>query len=96
MCVIYLSIYLFIYIPTLCRTVLSNSYKVADKLYCLSCMLTCAQQTDAHQVPYVYVPSKQDLGAAGQTKRPTSIILIKKNADESYDEIKAEVSGLSA
>ena len=47
-------------------------------------------------VPYVYVPSKQDLGAAGQTKRPTSIILIKKNDDESYDEIKKEVSALTA
>ena len=27
-------------------------------------------------VPYVYVPSKQHLGAAGLTKRPTSIVLI--------------------
>lgn len=48
-------------------------------------------------VPYVYVPSKQDLGAAGQTKRPTSIILIKHaEGDESYEEIKKEVGGLSA
>lgn len=27
-------------------------------------------------VPYVYVPSKEDLGAAGATKRPTSCMLI--------------------
>ncbi len=29
------------------------------------------------QVPYIYVPSKQDLGAAASTKRPTSVILVQ-------------------
>uniref|UniRef100_A0A7S1Z812 H/ACA ribonucleoprotein complex subunit 2 n=1 Tax=Trieres chinensis TaxID=1514140 RepID=A0A7S1Z812_TRICV len=28
-------------------------------------------------VPYLFVPSKQDLGAAASTKRPTSCVLIK-------------------
>jgi H/ACA ribonucleoprotein complex subunit 2 len=28
-------------------------------------------------IPYVFVPSKQDLGAAASTKRPTSIVLIR-------------------
>ena len=28
-------------------------------------------------IPYVFVPSKQDLGAAASTKRPTSCVLIK-------------------
>eukprot|EP00522_Entomoneis_paludosa_P016512 CAMPEP_0172450432 /NCGR_PEP_ID=MMETSP1065-20121228/8768_1 /TAXON_ID=265537 /ORGANISM="Amphiprora paludosa, Strain CCMP125" /LENGTH=156 /DNA_ID=CAMNT_0013202213 /DNA_START=293 /DNA_END=763 /DNA_ORIENTATION=+ len=28
-------------------------------------------------IPYVFVPSKQDLGAAASTKRPTSVVLIK-------------------
>ena len=27
-------------------------------------------------VPYIYVPSKEELGAASQTKRPTSIVLV--------------------
>lgn len=27
-------------------------------------------------VPYVYVPSKEELGTAGQTKRPTSVMLV--------------------
>jgi H/ACA ribonucleoprotein complex subunit 2 len=27
-------------------------------------------------VPYVYVPSKEALGQAGQTKRPTSVMLV--------------------
>ena len=29
-------------------------------------------------IPYLFVPSKQDLGAAACTKRPTSVVLIKK------------------
>jgi H/ACA ribonucleoprotein complex subunit 2 len=28
-------------------------------------------------LPYIFVPSKQDLGAAASTKRPTSIVLIR-------------------
>ena len=28
-------------------------------------------------IPYLFVPSKQDLGAAACTKRPTSVVLIK-------------------
>ena len=28
-------------------------------------------------IPYLFVPSKQDLGAAASTKRPTSVVLIK-------------------
>ena len=27
-------------------------------------------------VPYCYVPSKEDLGAAGATKRPTSVVMV--------------------
>lgn len=48
-------------------------------------------------VPYCFVPSKQDLGAAGQTKRPTSIILIKNDSDiEGYKELSKEVAALIA
>ena len=31
-------------------------------------------------VPYLFVPSKQDLGAAACTKRPTSVVLVKDSA----------------
>lgn len=31
-----------------------------------------------HGVPYVYVSSRAELGAAGQTKRPTSVVLVGK------------------
>merc|ERR1719460_279239 len=30
-----------------------------------------------NDVPYIFVPSKEALGTAGQTKRPTSCVLIK-------------------
>ena len=51
-------------------------------------------------VPYVYVPSKEELGSAGSTKRPTSCIMIveaKKEAEhkELYVEIHSEVSELN-
>ena len=43
-------------------------------------------------VPYCYVPSKEDLGAAGQTKRPTSVVLVKGGDAD----IKAAVESLPA
>ena len=47
------------------------------------------------EVAYVYVPSKQDLGAAASTKRPTSVVLVqcKKGFDEKelYDKTLIEV-----
>jgi H/ACA ribonucleoprotein complex subunit 2 len=58
-------------------------------------------------VPFVFVPSKEDLGSAGATKRPTSVVMIvpgggksKKNADkaeeyrESFDEVVKEIPSL--
>ncbi|KAJ3103039.1 snoRNA-binding protein [Phlyctochytrium bullatum] len=51
------------------------------------------------EVPYVYVPSKEDLGTAGATKRPTSVIMVlNKNVDdykEMYKELFDEVSTLN-
>jgi H/ACA ribonucleoprotein complex subunit 2 len=42
-------------------------------------------------VAYVYVPSKEELGAASQTKRPTSIVLVKSHADfaDAYGECES-------
>ncbi|CAN3374245.1 hypothetical protein DIURU_000875 [Diutina rugosa] len=60
-------------------------------------------------VPYLFIPSKEDLGSAGATKRPTSCVMIvpgggksKKNADKAeeykdgYDEVVKEVKVLAA
>lgn len=61
-----------------------------------------------NDVPYVFIPSKEDLGNAGATKRPTSCVLIvpgggkkAKNSDakqeysEGYDEIVKEISTIA-
>ena len=50
-------------------------------------------------VPYCYVPRKTDLGAAGLTKRPTSVVFVSdKKADEDLKlelaEYKSQVSAL--
>lgn len=57
-------------------------------------------------VPYLFIPSKEDLGAAGATKRPTSTVMIvpgggkSKKADtkveykENFDEIVKDVKKL--
>lgn len=37
----------------------------------------CEEQS----VPYVFVPSRFDLGSAALTKRPTSVVLIKQNKE---------------
>jgi len=49
-----------------------------------------------NKVPYAYVPSKFDLGAASQTKRPTSIVMVKSHEDfkENYGECLSEVKSL--
>lgn len=55
------------------------------------------------QVPYAFVPSKAELGAAGETKRPTSCVMIvpggRKKADwdeykKNYKEVHAAVKEL--
>ncbi|SCU95509.1 LANO_0E10572g1_1 [Lachancea nothofagi CBS 11611] len=58
-------------------------------------------------VPYVFVPSKQDLGSAGATKRPTSVVFVvpgsskKKDGKakeeeykEAFDDVVKEVKSL--
>ncbi len=51
-------------------------------------------------IPYIYVPSKEELGVAGATKRPTSCILVQlkdKTAEhkEAYDEVVADIKKVS-
>jgi H/ACA ribonucleoprotein complex subunit 2 len=51
-----------------------------------------------NDVPFVFVPSKEARGTAGQTKRPTSCVLIKpsKNSElkEKYDETYKKVKSM--
>jgi len=61
-------------------------------------------------VPYVYVHSKEELGAAGMTKRPTSVMLVmregakgsvkmssddKKEFEDMYEKMYAKISSMS-
>ncbi|XP_064630717.1 H/ACA ribonucleoprotein complex subunit 2-like protein [Lineus longissimus] len=47
-------------------------------------------------IPYCYTPSKEDLGAACGSKRPTCMVMIKEHSDykDIYDEIKDGISSL--
>lgn len=51
-------------------------------------------------VPYIYVPSKHDLGTAASTKRPTSCVLISPKSGfaeaELYDKLVAEAKEAGA
>ena len=38
-------------------------------------------------MPYCYVPSKEDLGTASQTKRPTSIVMMSCKAGSDFKEV---------
>ena len=40
---------------------------------------------EEHNVPYLFVPSKRDLGAAACTKRPTSCVLVKDKKSDGKD-----------
>ncbi|KAJ3358706.1 hypothetical protein GGF32_010046 [Allomyces javanicus] len=52
-----------------------------------------------NDVPYVFVPSKEEIGAAGSTKRPASVILISAKvegeAKESLDSVRKEMKKLT-
>lgn len=47
-------------------------------------------------VPYCYVPSRKELGLAGGTQRPTSVVLVQsgKDYEDVYQECHSSVSGL--
>ncbi|KAI9907769.1 hypothetical protein PsorP6_003339 [Peronosclerospora sorghi] len=51
---------------------------------------------EENDIPYIYTPSKVDLGASSLSKRPTSCILITPNkpgfdVQEAYDELLEDV-----
>ncbi|POM71053.1 Ribosomal protein L7Ae/L30e/S12e/Gadd4 [Phytophthora palmivora] len=51
---------------------------------------------EENDIPYIFTPSKVDLGASALSKRPTSCILITPNkagfnAQEAYDELLEDV-----
>jgi H/ACA ribonucleoprotein complex subunit 2 len=69
---------------------------VAGDIYPVDVISHLPRLLEEKHIPYVFVPSKQDLGAAASTKRPTSCVLIrtpqKKDFDghDLYDELVSE------
>ena len=47
---------------------------------------------EEHNIPYVWVPSREELGAAAGTKRATSCVLIPSSTSDSSKEKLSEVS----
>ena len=50
---------------------------LAGDIYPLDVISHLPVLLEENDIPYIFVPSKQDLGAAASTKRPTSVVLIK-------------------
>ncbi|KAG5494130.1 hypothetical protein JKF63_01965 [Porcisia hertigi] len=50
------------------------------------------------KIPYVWVPSRQDLGTATQCKRATSVVLLKANEElkSSYEKIVLAIEDLNS
>ncbi|RNF27221.1 50S ribosomal protein [Trypanosoma conorhini] len=50
------------------------------------------------KIPYVWVPSRQDLGTATQCKRATSVVLLKPDPEfqSSYDKIVLAIEDLNS
>ena len=38
-----------------------------------------------HHIPYIYVTSRAELGMAGMTKRPTSVVMVSRDAGKKVD-----------
>eukprot|EP01025_Chloroclados_australasicus_P056282 TRINITY_DN6937_c0_g1_i5.p1 TRINITY_DN6937_c0_g1~~TRINITY_DN6937_c0_g1_i5.p1 ORF type:complete len:190 (+),score=23.43 TRINITY_DN6937_c0_g1_i5:344-913(+) len=47
-----------------------------------------------NNIPYVYVPSKEDLASAGQTKRPTSCLMVLSKPIKSGEQEDADLTEL--
>lgn len=68
---------------------------LAGDIYPLDVVSHLPVLLEENDVPYIFVPSKQDLGAAASTKRPTSCVLVKTpkadfDAQDIYDAMVEE------
>jgi H/ACA ribonucleoprotein complex subunit 2 len=43
-----------------------------------------------HSIPYMYIASRAELGAASNTKRPTSVVMVKKDRMKKAEDVDAE------
>eukprot|EP00934_Nitzschia_sp_Nitz4_P009376 Nitzschia sp. Nitz4//scaffold394_size11837//7632//8084//NITZ4_009028-RA/size11837-processed-gene-0.15-mRNA-1//1//CDS//3329550242//9366//frame0 len=68
---------------------------LAGDIYPLDVISHIPLLLEEKNIPYLFVPSKQDLGAAASTKRPTSVVLIRTpkkgfEAQDLYDALTTE------
>merc|ERR1711934_536587 len=61
------------------------------EIYCH--LVACCEDAE---IPYVFSPSKQLLGNVINSKRPTCVVLVRKNSDDSYDKAMKDVKKLTA
>lgn len=74
---------------------------LAGDIYPLDVISHLPVLLEENSIPYLFVPSKQELGAAASTKRPTSVVLVKDpksmdgkfDAAELYDTLIEEAKG---
>lgn len=72
---------------------------LAGDIYPLDVISHLPLLLEENSIPYLFVPSKQDLGAAASTKRPTSVVLVrdpkgkKFEAADLYDTLIEEAKG---
>ncbi len=74
---------------------------LAGDIYPLDVVSHLPVLLEEHDVPYVFVPSKVELGAAASTKRPTSCVLLRTpkagfDAAELWEQVKQEVKEAAA
>ena len=43
-----------------------------------------------HNIPYIFVQSRAELGLSGGTKRPTSVVMVSRDIQKKKDAKKAE------
>lgn len=43
-----------------------------------------------HSIPYIYIASRAELGAASNTKRPTSVVMVKKDRIKKAEDVDAK------
>merc|ERR1712066_239305 len=59
------------------------------EIYCH--LVACCEEND---IPYAFTPSKQLLGHVINSKRPTCVVLVRENGDDSFDKAHSGVKKL--
>ena len=68
---------------------------IAGDIFPIDVISHISSYCEDKDVPYIYVPSKHDLGAAASVKRPTSVVFVSSKKDfeekELYEKVLKEI-----